>query len=60
MLVSHGGVTVDGLRTLVGDEALAEVCPDATIGVPAAGLTRLTVTSHESRVLYVGWTEHLC
>lgn len=37
VLVTHGGVTVDGLRSLVGDRALSEACPEWTAACRRAG-----------------------
>jgi broad specificity phosphatase PhoE len=41
VLVTHGGVTIDGLRTLVGDRELQRVMPAWRRGIPPAALTRL-------------------
>lgn len=41
VLVTHGGVTVDGLRTVLGDDTLSAVFPAWSTGVPACALTRI-------------------
>lgn len=44
VVVSHGGVTVDALRDVIGDEALAAQRPDLLRdGVPCGAITRLRV-----------------
>lgn len=59
VLVTHGGVTVDGLRTLVGDETLSDIFPGWAAGVPACGLTTLRVSDPGVRLLAVADTAHL-
>jgi broad specificity phosphatase PhoE len=60
VVVAHGGVTVDLLRTLVGDDRLRELDPTLIDeGVPACGLTRLRSGSGGWTVEAVGWTGHL-
>ncbi len=44
VVVAHGGVTVDSLRTLVGDAAVNDAGPDLIEnGVPCCAITRLQV-----------------
>lgn len=44
VVVAHGGVTVDSLRTLAGDAAVNASCPDLIVtGVPCGAITRLEV-----------------
>ena len=57
--VSHGGVTVDGLRTLVGDERLSQLLPTWQDGVPPAGITTITGSVDDVQVVAVGDTAHL-
>ena len=38
-LVTHGGVTVDGLRTMFGDAVVTDLHPTWREGVPASGIT---------------------
>lgn len=59
VVVSHGGVTVDALRDLMGDEALAAARPDLIgDGVPCGAVTRLQVDAC-IRVVGLPSTEHL-
>lgn len=44
VVVSHGGVTVDLIRTLYGDEALAERPALLSSGVPACAITSLAAS----------------
>lgn len=49
VVVAHGGVTTDALRTILGDEALAAIAPTLlSDGVPSAAITTLSWTT--------GWT----
>ena len=57
--VSHGGVTIDGLRTLFGDEVVARALPTWTEGVPSAGVTLIERTGQRIALNYVGDTKHL-
>ena len=59
VLVSHGGVTVDGLRSLVGDQEVARLLPGWREGVPAGGLTRLRLAAGAVRLVGIGDTSHL-
>jgi broad specificity phosphatase PhoE len=60
VVVAHGGVTVDLLRTLVGDDRLRRIDPTLVDeGVPACGLTRLRHGPGGWTVEAVGWTGHL-
>jgi len=60
VVVTHGGVTVDVLRTLLGDEATASTVPDLlTAGVPCCGLTTLTRLSEIWFVNRIASVEHL-
>lgn len=59
-VVSHGGVTTDLLRTLLGDAALERRAPGLpTHGVPGCGLTRLTLSDHRWHVAAVATLDHL-
>lgn len=58
--VSHGGVTVDLLRSTVGDEALEERAPGLiSSGVPACALTTLEEEKGGWCLRSVAWTGHL-
>jgi hypothetical protein len=59
VVVAHGGVTVDLLRTIVSDVVLRDRYPSLIEdGVPSCGLTRLRVGG-DWTVESVGSTEHL-
>lgn len=51
VVATHGGVTVDLLRDLVGDEVLGDRLVE---GMPACGLTTLQVTAEGIEVLAIG------
>jgi broad specificity phosphatase PhoE len=60
VIVAHGGVTIDALRTLVGDAALSEAIPGAIEdGVPSCALTRLDVGGDVVSVSAYPTTAHL-
>lgn len=59
VLVAHGGVTVDGLRTLVGDAKVGHLFPGWRDGVRSGGLSRLLVADGAVRLLGIGDTSHL-
>jgi broad specificity phosphatase PhoE len=59
VVVSHGGITVDLLRTLVGDDAVRSASPRLIdSGVPSCALTRLSRCDGWS-VEGIAWTGHL-
>jgi broad specificity phosphatase PhoE len=60
VVVAHGGVTVDALRTLLGDEELR--ARDETLlddGVPSCAITTLTNAGREWTVVQIASTAHL-
>lgn len=58
--VSHGGATVDLLRTLVGDVALDEISPGIiTDGVPSGAVTSLSVGLSQIELDRVAEVDHL-
>lgn len=60
VVVTHGGVTVDALRTLVGDAAITDARPDLIEdGVPCCAITRLNVTGATIAVTGYPSTSHL-
>jgi len=60
LVVSHGGVTVDLLRTLLGDEAVAGSLPGLILdGVPSCAITRLVKAPHGWEATEIASTEHL-
>lgn len=60
VLVAHGGVTVDLLRTLFGDEAVRAACPNAIEqGVPSCGVTRVLSREGRSVLKALGSVTHL-
>lgn len=60
LLVSHGGVTVDLLRTLVGDGAVRAAAPAAIErGIPSCAITRVQRRSGAWELLCVGDVGHL-
>ncbi|MDZ5446498.1 histidine phosphatase family protein [Micromonospora sp. 4G57] len=52
-VVTHGGITVDVLRTLLGDEGVATEL--MTRGVPSCAITTLD----SLKVVSIAWTDHL-
>ncbi len=59
-LVTHGGVTVDLLRTLFGDDYLLSLNPHLIAhGVPGCALTRLSKEQGRYLVLDLASVEHL-
>jgi broad specificity phosphatase PhoE len=60
VVVTHGGVTVDLVRTLLGDGAVNAGWPGLVDhGVPSCGLTRLVFDGGEWTVRSVGTIDHL-
>ncbi|MFP4512067.1 MAG: histidine phosphatase family protein [Acidimicrobiales bacterium] len=60
VVVAHGGVTVDTLRSLVGDEAVTRADPDLIDdGVPSCAITRLRVEDGRVTVGCYPSTSHL-
>jgi probable phosphoglycerate mutase len=59
VLVAHGGVTIDGLRTLVGDRDVARALSQWRAGVPPASITRLRLDGSHVELLSAGDTTHL-
>jgi probable phosphoglycerate mutase len=60
VLVTHGGVTVDALRTIAGDDTVRAANPDLIPnGVPSCALTRLLVSSGAISVIDYPSTGHL-
>lgn len=58
--VSHGGVTVDLLRTLIGDAEVSRHHRDLIReGPPAAAITTLQADGHDWLVTTIGDTRHL-
>lgn len=58
--VAHGGVTVDGLRTLLGDDVLVARRPELVHeGVPCGAVTRLRVIGDGVLVVSLPSTSHL-
>ena len=61
IVVTHGGVTTDALRTLVGDEALQAQAPTLIDGgVPNCAITILMATGPRWSVESIATTDHLC
>ena len=59
-VVSHGGVTVDLLRTLLGDDELDRRSPGLIDGgVPGCAITSLSVEPGEIQVVDIASIEHL-
>lgn len=59
-LVSHGGVTVDGLRSLLGDAAVRDLAPEAIDdGVPNGAVTTFAFDGLLWTVDEVASTQHL-
>ena len=60
IVVAHGGVTTDALRTLLGDDELRARAPSLLDdGVPCCALTTLESTGGGWRVASVAVTDHL-
>jgi broad specificity phosphatase PhoE len=58
--VAHGGVTVDLLRTLIGDQDLEAARPGIIrLGVDSCAMTRLGYDGHGWVPQLIGWTGHL-
>ena len=50
VVVAHGGVTVDALRTILGDEALLSKRPGSiSEGVPGGAVTQLVSRGRRAR-----------
>lgn len=59
-VVSHGGVTTDLLRTLLGDAELEHRAPGlATHGVPGCAVTRLALADRRWHVAAIATLDHL-
>jgi len=60
VVVAHGGVTVDALRTIAGDAPAGEVSADLIAdGVPSCAITRLRVSRGTVTVIDYPSTAHL-
>jgi len=60
VVISHGGVTVDVLRTLVGDEAVKAAAPELIDnGVRCCAITRLRVDGGVVTINHYPSTDHL-
>jgi broad specificity phosphatase PhoE len=60
VVVAHGGVTVDALRTIAGDDAVGEANADLiSDGVPCCAITRLLISTGAISVIDFPSTEHL-
>lgn len=60
VVVTHGGVTVDLLRTLLGDETVGSITPNLLMaGVPSCALTTLTRLGEAWSVDRIASVEHL-
>jgi len=60
VVVAHGGVTVDALRTIAGDDAVGEANADLiSDGVPSCAITQLRISSGAISVVDFPSTEHL-
>lgn len=60
VVVAHGGVTVDVLRTIAGDASVAEANKDLIAdGVPSCAITQLQVSSGVVTVVDYPSTDHL-
>jgi len=60
VVVTHGGVTVDVLRTIAGDASVSEADPDLiSDGVPCCAITRLRVARGVVTVIDYPSTDHL-
>lgn len=60
VLVSHGGATVDLLRTLLGDERVRTVAPGAIEnGLPGGGITELRIGGGDVELVTIGFGDHI-
>jgi broad specificity phosphatase PhoE len=60
VVVTHGGVTVDLLRTIAGDDAVGNANADLiSDGVPSCAITQLLVSGGAISVVHFPSTEHL-
>lgn len=60
VVVTHGGVTVDALRTLTGDKATIEADPTLlTDGVPSCAITQLVASNGAIDVVHFPSAQHL-
>jgi len=60
VVVAHGGVTVDALRTIVGDECIERELPDLIAnGVPCCAITGLRHDGLAWSVVHLPSTDHL-
>jgi len=60
VVVAHGGVTVDTLRTIAGDRSVSDVNADLiSNGVPSCAITQLRVTNGAITVIDYPSTDHL-
>lgn len=60
VVVTHGGVTVDALRTIAGDDAVDDANADLiSDGVPSCAITQLLISKGAISVLGFPSTEHL-
>jgi broad specificity phosphatase PhoE len=60
IVVAHGGVTTDALRTLLGDDELRERASDLIDdGMPSCAITTLHVTEDGWTVASIAGTDHL-
>lgn len=60
LVVSHGGVTVDALRTMFGDEVVRQLAPNVEqMGIPNCAITRLGMAGTNWVLQGIGDTAHL-
>jgi broad specificity phosphatase PhoE len=60
VVVTHGGVTVDALRTIASDDAVGEANADlVSDGVPNCAITRLLISTGAISVIDFPSTDHL-
>lgn len=60
VVVTHGGVTVDALRTIAGDDTILEANPTLIAdGVPSCAITQLTISNGAINVVHFPSTRHL-
>lgn len=60
VVVAHGGVTTDALRTLLGDDELLALAPSLIEdGVPCGAITTLHGSDHQWSVESIATTAHL-
>jgi broad specificity phosphatase PhoE len=59
VVVAHGGVTVDALRTIVGDEALLSQRLELIDGVPGGAITQLVWRGRTWEPEIIAATGHL-